>query len=197
MQTGLKERIAQMQQKLSSRHPVAEIHADSQLFVSPEPVCDRLVALADIRPGDRVLEPNAGTGAILRAILAAQPAARCECVEVNYALVRHLQSAFPGVPVNCSDFLSYQPAEPFDRIIMNPPFRHAADLKHIRHALTMLAPDGCLVAVCTTGPRQQRALREIAVHHEELPRGTFSYTDVSTMIVRINAPDTAIQLLNQ
>lgn len=197
MQTGLKERIAQMQQKLSSRHPVAEIYADSQLFVSPEPVCDRLVTLADIRPGNRVLEPNAGTGAILRAILAAQPAARCECVEINYELVQHLESAFPGVPVSCGDFLSYQPAEPYDRIIMNPPFRNGADLKHIRHALTMLSPGGCLVAVCTNGPRQQRELYKMAVHHEELPRGTFSYTDVSTMIVRINAPYTAIHSLNQ
>lgn len=62
MQTGLKEHVAQMQQKLSSRHPVGEIHLDSQLFFTPSPVCDRLVTLADIRPGDWVLEPNAGTG---------------------------------------------------------------------------------------------------------------------------------------
>ncbi len=74
MQTGLKARIAQMQQKLSSRHPVGEVHAYSQLFVTPAPACDRFVALADIRPGDRVLEPGAGTGAIPRAVLAAQPA---------------------------------------------------------------------------------------------------------------------------
>ncbi|WP_426768741.1 methyltransferase [Erwinia aphidicola] len=187
MQTGLKERIAQMQQKLSSRQPMGEIHADSQLFVTPEPVCDRLVTLADIRPGDRVLEPNAGTGAILRAVLAAQPAARCECVEVNYALVQHLLSAFPGVPVSCEDFLNFSPVKPFDRIIMNPPFRYAVDLKHILHARTMLAPGGNLVAVCSNGPRQQKALRDLAVHHETLPRGTFTYTDVSTMIVRIDA----------
>lgn len=187
MQTGLKARIAQMQQKLSSRRPVDEVHADSQLFVTPDPVCDRLVALADIRPGDRVLEPGAGTGAILRAVLAAQPAARCECVEVNYALVQHLLSAYPGVPVSCGDFLNYTPDEPFDRIIMNPPFRHAVDLKHIHHARTMLAPGGNLVAICSNGPRQQKALCDLAVHHETLSRGTFAYTDVSTMIVRIDA----------
>ena len=142
MQTGRKERIAQRKQKLSARHRVAEVHADSQLFVSPDPLCGRLVELADIGPGDRVLEPNAGTGAILRAILAAQPAARCECVEINYALVKHLESAFPCVPVSCGDFLSYQTAEPYDRIIMNPPFRNGADLKHNRQALMMLATGG-------------------------------------------------------
>jgi len=187
MQTGLKARIAQMQQKLSSRLPVGEVHADSQLFVTPDTVCDRLVALADIRPGDRVLEPGAGTGAILRAVLAAQPAARCECVEVNHALVQHLLSAYPGVPVSCGDFLNYTPDEPFDRIIMNPPFRHAVDLKHIHHARTMLAPAGNLVAICSNGPRQQKALCDLAVYHETLPRGTFAYTDVTTMIVRIDA----------
>lgn len=187
MQNGLRERIAQMQNKVSGRPPVAEIHADSQLFISPDPLCGKLVAFAGIQTGHRVLEPNAGTGAILRAVLAAEPAAHCECVELNQSLAQHLKSAFPAVSVNCSDFLSFRASAPYDRIIMNPPFRNAADLKHIRHALTMLAPGGRLVAVCTNGPRQQRALLEIASHHETLPRGTFSYTDVSAMIVCIDA----------
>ncbi|WP_199756303.1 hypothetical protein [Candidatus Pantoea deserta] len=58
MRTELSARIAQMQQKLSGLQPVARVHADTQLFVSSNLVCRKLVALADIRPGNRVLEPS-------------------------------------------------------------------------------------------------------------------------------------------
>lgn len=37
-------------------------------FLSPSPECRRLVELADVRETDRILEPSAGTGAILQAI---------------------------------------------------------------------------------------------------------------------------------
>lgn len=186
MRTELSARIAQMQQKLSSMQPVARVHADTKLFVSSDPVCQKLVTLADIRPGNRVLEPSAGTGAILRAVLAAVPSVRCECVEMNAALAQHLKDTFPEVPVTCADFLSCAPQAVYDRILMNPPFRHCEDLKHIRHALKMLAPGGNLVAVCANGPRQQREFKHIATHQEVLPCGAFAYTDVSTMIVRID-----------
>lgn len=187
MQTELSARIAQMQQKLSNMQPVARVHADTQLFVSPDPVCQKLVTLGDIRPGNRVLEPSAGTGAILRAVLAAEPSACCHCVEMNAALAEHLKITFPTVGVTCADFLGHSQQPVYDRIIMNPPFRHGDDLKHIRHALSMLAPGGKLVAVCASGPRQQRAFKDIATWMEELPGGTFVYTGVSTMIVRIDA----------
>ncbi|MGD8165356.1 hypothetical protein [Pantoea sp. FN0307] len=54
MQTELSTRIAQMQQKLSNMQPVARVLADTQLFVSSDPVCQNLVSLADIRPGGEV-----------------------------------------------------------------------------------------------------------------------------------------------
>jgi 16S rRNA G1207 methylase RsmC len=47
----------------------------------------------------------------------------------------------------------------FDRIIMNPPFENAIDIKHIKHALTMLNPGGRIVALCAKGPRQREAFK--------------------------------------
>lgn len=175
-----------MQQKLSDMQPIACVHADTQLFVSSDTVCHKLITLADIRAGSRVLEPSAGTGVILRAVLAAVPSACCQAVEMNAVLADHLKVTFPEVAVTCADFLSLTLPPLFDRIIMNPPFRHGDDVKHIRHALNMLAPGGNLVAVCSNGPRQQRAFGDIATHQEVLPAGTFAYTDVSTLIVRID-----------
>ena len=50
-----------------------------------------------------------------------------------------------------------------------------------------LRPGGVLVAVCLNGPRQQEKLLPFSDVREELPRGTFAYTDVPTMIIRLRA----------
>lgn len=87
MNTDLKQRIETMRAKLDERAPVVEVSAASQLFVTPEPACKRLVTLAEVKNTDYILEPSAGTGAILRAIKHAAPSARCDAVELNAALV--------------------------------------------------------------------------------------------------------------
>lgn len=47
MHSQLKERIRLMRARLDNAVPVAEIRAESQLFVTPAPVCERLVTLAE------------------------------------------------------------------------------------------------------------------------------------------------------
>lgn len=76
MHSELRDRIQAMRARLDGRTPVAEIRASSQLFVSPDPVCRQMVDLAELNDSDRILEPEAGTGAILRAIREAAPLAR-------------------------------------------------------------------------------------------------------------------------
>jgi len=187
MNTDLKQRIETMRAKLDERAPVVEVSAASQLFVTPEPACKRLVTLAEVKNTDYILEPSAGTGAILRAIKHAAPSARCDAVELNTALVEHLRGAFPGVNVWCGDFMEYGQAVQYDKIIMNPPFNHAQDIRHIQRALSLLKPAGLLTAICLNGPRQQKILKPLCDVWEELPRGTFSYTDVATAIIRLRA----------
>ncbi|HGC1728807.1 TPA: single-stranded DNA-binding protein [Escherichia coli] len=91
MHSQLRERIRLMRARLDNAAPVAEIRAESQLFVTPAPVCDRLVTLAEISNRDHILEPSAGTGAILRAIRDTAPGAMCDAVEINSGLVRYLR----------------------------------------------------------------------------------------------------------
>lgn len=93
MHSQLRERIRLMRARLDNAAPVAEIRAESQLFVTPAPVCDRLVTLAEISNRDHILEPSAGTGAILRAIRDTAPEAMCDAVEINSGLVRYRQCA--------------------------------------------------------------------------------------------------------
>jgi len=54
-----------------------------QLFPTPPAIAARMIELAGIQEGDRVLEPSAGTGNILRAI---DVPAHIVAVEINRAL---------------------------------------------------------------------------------------------------------------
>ncbi|MBD0922432.1 plasmid SOS inhibition protein A [Klebsiella michiganensis] len=88
--------------------------------------------MADVRETDRILEPSAGTGAILQAIRDAVPRAKCDAVELHAGLARHLQAHFPEVRIWCGDFLEYHPERRYTRIIMNPPFNRGDDIRHSR-----------------------------------------------------------------
>lgn len=190
MHSALRQRIEMMRGKIERSASVVEVPASSQLFVSSDEICSRLVDLANISNGDRILEPNAGTGAIVRAIRKVAPAAVCDAVEINAELCQHLRNEFAGLNVICSDFLEYWPHASegnYSRIIMNPPFNQGADIKHILHARSLLIPGGVLTAVCLNGPRQNNSLKPLSDHWEPLPRGAFVFTDASTVILRLVA----------
>ncbi len=168
-----------------------------QLFPTPAEVGRQVLEFAELEPGQRVLEPSAGTGALLVPLGLERPEATVVAVEVNHGLAEQLRRMFPTADVRCSDFLALEPESlgAFDRIIMNPPFEKGADLKHILHARRFLKPDGRLVAVCANGPRQRKALEAIALDYVELPEGSFKNqgTNVRTAIVVLEPPATVCE----
>ena len=149
-----------------------------QLFPTPPALAARMVKLAGIEAGDRVLEPSAGTGNLAKAIRSAVPDAHLDLIEIDPRLCSILQAS--GFEVSCCDFLEARmPVCPdsedgHDCILMNPPFSKGQDIAHILHALKFLKPGGRLVALCANGPRQQAELRPLATTWEELPDGTFA-----------------------
>jgi len=153
-----------------------------QLFPTPPDLAERMVNFAEINPGDRVLEPSAGTGNIIDTILGLNVDCWIEIVEKNLSLVDVLASKYHK-PVICGDFLEktlFELGGKFDKIIMNPPFENGSDILHIKHALTFLKPGGRLVALCANGPRQQKELKPLAAYWEDLPEGTFK--NAGTMV---------------
>lgn len=155
-----------------------------QLFPTPPELAARVVKEADIQPGDRVLEPEAGTGAlaaIVREVIAhhmaqADAAPVLICVELNQGLADRLIDH--GYNVHQGDFLEQNGnLGKFDRIVMNPPFINGADIQHIQHARGFLNPGGRLVALCANGSRQREILKPIAEASggswEVLPAGSF------------------------
>lgn len=164
-----------------------------QLFPTPPDLAKRMVDLADIQPGNCVLEPSAGTGRILEAINGQADMIHLDAIEINPGLVAQLK-ARGYENADCRDFLEVQKPycpdapEGWDRIIMNPPFDNGSDIKHIQHALTLLRPNGRLVAICANGPRQQEALKPLASEWFDLPEGTFKNegTNVNTALIVID-----------
>lgn len=161
------------------------------LFVTPPELAARMVALLKLTPDTRVLEPSAGTGALLHALRANPILVRGTfAVEINYKLVEVLHTKFyEFARVYASDFLNLAPGEPFpgyfDAALMNPPFDHGSDVAHIEHALTFLKPGGVLVGICTNGPKQNERLRPMAESWEDLPAETFAGTSVQAALIVI------------
>lgn len=174
-----------------------------QAFNTPDEEAARAVQLAEIEPGDNILEPSAGTGRIAKH-LSRQPDCRLWLVELDLAKANSLMQQFPRATVLFGNFLDTHfpktcaPSEGFDAIVMNPPFSGKQDIAHIRYAMTLLAPGGRLVAICANGPGREQMLKfgvspidkivpYVTDHWEELPAGTFreSGTDVRTILMRI------------
>ncbi len=143
------------------------------LFQTPEHLAERMAKMADIRDHPKTLEPSAGLGRLYRAIRFLSACSMVlvdiapQCCEVLYSEIQADQNA--GLLQR--DFLTVEGS--YDRIVMNPPFKQGLDVKHILHALTLLAAGGKLVALCYNGTRQNEKLRPIANTWEVLPSGTF------------------------
>jgi len=162
-----------------------------QLFVTPPEIAEKMVDYLDVQDGMCTLEPSAGTGPLVKAVLD-RVDTEVLAYEINMDLCSALRQKFPDYKcqVRQKDFLEVTDFNGcYPRIIMNPPFVNGSDIKHINHALTFLRPGGRLVALCANGPRQRAAFMDIAEHWEDLPEKSFkeSGTNVNvTLMVLTN-----------
>jgi hypothetical protein len=183
-QANEKENAAQFEALKARLREGVQVVATHQLFPTPPEIAKRVIELADIRPGHFVLEPSAGTGALLRAMPTVRPNGRVVAVEINSTLAKMLESW--ADEIRTVDFLSLDKSlGMFDRVIMNPPFADGSDIKHILHARGFLKTGGRLVSICANGPRQREKLQPMAADWIDLEEGSFkeSGTMVNAAIV--------------
>lgn len=163
-------------------------------FPSPADVVARLMELANVRPGMRVLEPSAGKGAI--AYACADIGATVDCYELMEANFVALAGDMRLGSVRHMDFLAQAPEASYDRVVMNPPFAKQADIRHVLHAVKFLKPNGLLVSVMAANVtfRDNKLtqdfrdlIRERGGDIEALPDGAFKAagTMVRTVIVTL------------
>ncbi len=169
--------------------------ADFGFFPTPPDVAEVVACRAEFEAGQSVLEPSAGTGALVTASLRWCSTLTFSCIEIQPELVSELRRKFPQFSVIEVDFLATEwlASSSFDRVVMNPPFARGQEIDHVRHALKFLRPGGLLVSVMSAGVefRQDRRYadfrRDFSPSIERLPPASFrnSGTDVSTVIVVI------------
>lgn len=115
----------------------------SSIYETPKEVAELMVQRANIKPHDKVLEPSAGKGALLKELFKKELKLLtiCEMNRENQSVLFHDL----GVDVFRSDFLKLETRYLFDKILMNPPFKR--DGEHILKAINHLNSNGRLVAL--------------------------------------------------
>lgn len=157
-------------------------------FQTPAALAERMVQLANIQPGDSVLEPSAGLGAIASQIWRVHP--ELDVCEANPDRANFLVAQ--GYKLASLDFIWYSMKQ-YDKIIMNPPFEECQDIDHVLHAFSLLKPSGRIVAIMSNhwtfaNDKKSIAFREwFTGDIEALPPGTFkeSGTGVNAVLVVI------------
>jgi len=162
-------------------------------FPTPPALIARMMAASDADKGMKALEPSAGKGDILQAMHDA--GLNAVGFEINHTLAGICQAK--GLRCQCYDFVSIDPIPMLDRVLMNPPFEHHQDAKHIRRAFDWLKPGGRIVAIaCANVTFADRCqwfrdwLEEVGATVEELPPGSFAdgfvQTNVNTVLIVID-----------
>lgn len=125
------------------------LQQDFQFFATPPEVADWLVMLAGgVHDDEKVLEPSAGTGAIIDAIHRSCPDVIVDCYELMPEN-KEILSKKDNIRILGDDFTKCDVAQ-YDKIIANPPFSKNQDIRHVRRMYECLNPGGVLAAI--TGP---------------------------------------------
>lgn len=180
--------VEEVDLQLEKRPQPVVVSADTQCHVTPASVAARMVEYLDPHPDSTVLEPSAGTGNLIQALInAGQPDDKIVSVEQNFTLHEVLCDKFAcalGAMYQC-DFVEWAQGMVeggcrYPAILMNPPFKPVK--QHMKKAVELLGPCGVLVAlVPITFEADGFELLE------ELPMDTFGACKVRTKIVRYEA----------
>lgn len=123
----------------------------ADLFETPADLADELASYIDPKPGDVILEPSAGRGALVLATLRRCPEARFVCIEPFADNLAELSRI--GIWPLAMDFADVTATDvgEINHAILNPPFSRRKDSSHILHALSLLPVGGRLAAIASSG----------------------------------------------
>lgn len=168
-----------------------DLKKDLSFFETPQHLAEKMVDLAELKPGDLVLEPSIGMGGIAKFI-----PNNCNIIgyDINRDFVQKCRDA--GIVTVCQDFLLADPGSnaQYDAVVMNPPFNKGQDIEHVTHAWEFLKDGGVLVALTSkswTFNTQKKYVKFRAFverylqHQETIPAGTFkdAGTNIETVLI--------------
>jgi predicted RNA methylase len=169
-----------------------------QFFETPREIANMLVKMAELKDCDKILEPSAGRGAIIKAIKdeGSHFVDYCEIDDINLSYLKKIDNInFVG-----TNFLNYTVDRNndflYDKIIANPPFNKNQDINHIEKMYELLNNKGVLVSVASlhwkiSNNRKETYFREwlknVNAEIIELDEGAFkkSGTNIKACIIKI------------
>lgn len=180
---------------LALPEPVA-VDRHTECHITPPDVAARMINYLGSLAGCTVLEPSAGNGALITSAFSVVQRPRAlVAVEREISLYHGLQQRFdeePDMQIIQGCFLDYAswlgPAQRFQKIVMNPPFRSCR--VHLTAALSLLdddSLDGATLVALVPDVDSSHAMNYSAEVLERLPAGTFVSTDVRTRIIRFKS----------
>lgn len=170
-----------------------------QFYATPTDLAEEMASFLDCsNPFMKVLEPSAGHGALIKAVVDRwalnYPVDYCELMDINRAI---LGKNF----ANCAqevgtDFISLELGQ-YDRIIANPPFSKNQDIDHVRKMWSHLKSGGRIVTVTSKhwqfsqGKKEvefREWIDEIGATVDDIEAGTFSKsgTNIPTVLIIID-----------
>lgn len=170
---------------------------DYQFFATPDELCDTMVELAELDNSHQILEPSAGQGAIIKAIVKELGVKNVFCYEKMPVNLEILKGMTDMCTVMGEDFLESTLWNTYDRIIANPPFTKNQDIDHIKHMYEICKSGGKIVTL--SSPHWQMAstkkciefrewLDEVNAEVMNIERDTFksSGTSIETRLIIID-----------
>lgn len=135
-------------------------------FATPEPVGLKMVEWAGIKPGDKVLEPSAGHGAIARFF---PERTEVTMVEPSLNLSQRAALANGSARIVNQRFEDFNRTNKYDAIVMNPPYGMGGKTayEHLEKATQHLRDGGRIVALLPRGGLADRRLVDFMPLAEE------------------------------
>lgn len=170
---------------------------DFQFFGTPSFLANHMAQLIRYEDNMRILEPSAGQGALVEALLNnwRLTPSQIDCIELmpqNRDILKQ-----KGYTIIAEDFLTYESNNLYDAIIANPPFANNQDIAHIEKMYRMLKKGGTLITLSSKHwtfasnskeTKFRNWLKEVNAVTEEVPAGTFkeSGTNIPTIMICID-----------
>lgn len=159
-------------------------------FATPEPLGLKMVEWANIRFGEKVLEPSAGHGAIARFL---PESADRTLIEPSSELLSRAALASPGSRTLGERFEDLNVVNKYDAIVMNPPFGMGGKtaIEHLAKAATHLRNGGRIVALVPEGPAADKRFE--AWFEGETAKALFLVSSISLPPVTFSRAGTQVR----
>lgn len=164
-----------------------------QFFATPYDIAIELVNTLPITAGDKILEPSAGDGALIKALREVHGNITVDCFEIM-ELNRKKLAKVAGANLIGVDFLQTDIKEKYDYVIANPPFTKNQDIDHIYKMFEVLKPGGQIATIAspswTFGSQKKQVqfrdwLDELGATKRDINAGAFKDSGTSIRCVML------------